>query len=475
MRSCRISKRPVSLTTRVMAFVAFTIGFSLLLIGSLVSTAVERHFEEQDTAELSTIAKVVGRALRNAEDDYSRMEEVLPQVLSEHHGSYFQVWDGENRLIYGSDEGELRGRINTLSPEFSDQVGRISLWQRDEKTYRGTIKLTQVGDRKYYIVTAIDMESHTQFLEGFHRSLWLIMALAGTATLFAAWVAIHQGHAPLRKLSETVREIQADRMHMRLDSETVPRELQNLVSSFNSMLGGLENSFLRLSNFSADIAHELRTPLTNILTQTQVVLGKPRSLDEYRELHFSNLEELELLGKMVNDMLWLAQSEHGLMKPVWEPLDIIKEVRELFDFFEVLAEEKHIQLLLEGQVLLLMGDRGMMRRAISNLLSNAIRHSPERESVKVRLDVSGEGQILLSVQNTGSEIPEKLLLRIFDRFYRVDPSRQRQSEGGGLGLAIVKSIVEAHGALINATSGQGLTCFKITFPPSSRCSKSEAP
>ena len=230
------------------------------------------------------------------------------------------------------------------------------------------------------------------------------------------------------------------------------------------MIGRLEDSFVRLSHFSADIAHELRTPLTNLITQTQVGLGKSRSLEEYRELLYSNLEEQERLTKMVNDMLWLAQSEHGLLKPVWEPLDLAREVRELFDFFEALAEEKHIQLVLEGKAPIIQGDRAMLRRALSNLLSNAIRHTPVGRSVLIRLDSSGEGRALLSVQNPGPEIPAEHLPRIFDRFYRVDPSRQRQSEGAGLGLAIVKSIVEAHEGNIAVISERGVTRFTISLP-----------
>ena len=464
MWSSRLGKHPLSLTARVMAFVALAIGLSLLVIGYLVDNAVKRHFAEQDADELEVMTRAVDRALRKTGDGSSHLGEALSHAISGHHGVYFQVWDKEKRLIYGPSANDFAKPINTFAPVSSIQVGNVYHWQGDGKTYRGTITQTQVGGQEYYIVTAIDMDAHIQFLENFRRSLWLIMLLAGMVTLLAAWYGVHQGHAPLRGLSEAMREIQADRLHVRLDSEAVPGELQNLVSSFNFMLGRLEDSFARLSHFSADIAHELRTPLTNIITQTQVVLGKSRSLDEYRELHYSNLEELERLAKMVNDMLWLAQSEHGLLKPVWESLDMAQEVRKLFDFFEALAEEKHIQLMLEGQAPKIKGDRAMLRRAMSNLLSNAIRHSPEGESVKVRLDVSDEGQVLLSVQNTGPEIPAEHLPRIFDRFYRVDPSRQRQSEGAGLGLAIVKSIVEAHYGSIDVSSDYGMTSFSICFP-----------
>ena len=459
-----VRRRPLSLNSRVMLFVAMAIGFSLLMIGYLVLNEVERHFAEQDADELVVITRAVEDALQSAKDQDSAPEGALARAVSGHHGVYFQVWDDAGRLVYGPEEGGPSPQENTYSPVSRIQVDNLYTWQTDGKTYRGTITHTRIEDQNYRIVAAIDMDFHIHFLENFRRSLWMIMVLAGAVTLLAAWYGVHQGHAPLRELSATMSDIQADRLHVRLDPNTVPRELQNLVCSFNHMIGRLEDSFVRLSYFSADIAHELRTPLTNLITQTQVGLGKSRSLEEYRELLYSNLEEQERLTKMVNDMLWLAQSEHGLLKPVWEPLDLAREVRELFDFFEALAEEKHIQLVLEGKAPIIQGDRAMLRRALSNLLSNAIRHTPVGRSVLIRLDSSGEGRALLSVQNPGPEIPAEHLLRIFDRFYRVDPSRQRQSEGAGLGLAIVKSIVEAHEGNIEVISERGVTRFTINLP-----------
>lgn len=459
----RTSRRPLSLISRVMAFVSLAIGLSLLMIGHLVQNAVERHFAEQDAEELVVITQAVERALRDAGSDTTRLTETLSRAVSGHHGVYFQVWDEDDRLIYGLQGADLSWPANTLAPVTAIHAGNLHSWQADGNTYRGAVTLAHTSEQEYRIVTAIDMSFHIHFLDDFRRSLWLIMVLAGAATLAAAWFGVHQGHAPLRGLSDTMRDIQADRLHVRLAPDTVPRELQNLVTSFNHMISRLEDSFTRLSHFSSDIAHELRTPLTNLITQTQVVLSKARSLDEYRELLYSNLEEQEHLAKMINDMLWLAKSEHGLLKPVWEPLELAREVRELFDFFEALAEEKHVRLALEGQAPPIRGDRAMLRRAISNLLSNAIRHTPTEESVLIRLGSSGENRVFLSVQNPGLTIPTKHMPKIFERFYRVEPSRTRQNEGAGLGLAIVKSIMEAHGGHVEVSSGQGVTTFTLYF------------
>lgn len=456
---------PLSLTARVMVFVALAIGISLILIGNLVLNAVERHFAEQDAEELAVINQAVLQALQST-DDPLQLPDTLSRAVSGHHGVYFQVWNSSGQLVFGTSGADFAQAIAALSPVKRIHAENLTTWHTDGNSYRGVVTRPVSDSREYRIATAIDMDFHLHFLQGFRRSLWLIMMLTGGVTLLAAWFGVHQGHAPLRGLSDNMRDIQADRLHVRLDLRTLPLELQDLATAFNQMIGRLEDSFTRLSHFSADIAHELRTPLTNLITQTQVALGKARTLDEYRELLYSNLEEQERLAKMVNDMLWLAKSDHGLLKPVQVPLDLASEVKELFDFFEALAEEKHITLSLEGHTLAVSGDRAMMRRAISNLLSNAIRHTPAGERIRIHLSTAANDTASLSVINPGPKIPAEHLPRVFDRFYRADPSRARQSEGAGLGLAIVRSIVEAHGGRVEAISDQHVTAFTLYLPGS---------
>ena len=363
----------------------------------------------------------------------------------------------------GAESGLAQaGRI--LTPTDVILPGNLQTWREGTKTYRGVLSQLEVSGQNYTIISAIDMSFHLQFLQDFRQSLLIIMSLAGVITLLAAGYGVHQAHAPLRGLSAKMGDIQADKLHVRLDPSAIPSELKDLVTSFNHMIGRLEDSFTRLSHFSADIAHELRTPLTNLITQTQVGLGKARTLEKYRELLYSNLEEQERLAKMVNDMLWLAKSDHGLLKPEQVPLNLTNEVNELFDFFEALAEERNIRLTLEGCAPMTMGDRAMLRRAISNLLSNAIRYTPPGKEVKVLLDNAPHHEVSLSVQNPGPMIPAEYLSHLFDRFYRVEPSRVRQGEGAGLGLAIVRSIVEAHGGHVEATSVRDKTSFTLFLP-----------
>ena len=411
------NRQPLSLTARVMVFVGLSIGLSLLLVGNLVLSAVERHFAEQDAAELAVMTEAVVRSLQDARNNPTRLREALSNAISGHHGVYFQVRDRQGVVLYGNPGADLSQAASFLIPVPAINADNLQTWHDDGKTFRGVLKQRDIMGGSYSVTTAIDIGFHLQFLRSLRRSLWLIMSLAGAVTLLAAWQGVHQAHAPLRGLSDRMEDIQADRLHVRLDPASIPSELQGLVTSFNHMIGRLEDSFTRLSHFSADIAHELRTPLTNLITQTQVGLGKARTTTEYRELLYSNLEE-----------------------------------------------QRQIRLAREGEAPTIQGDRAMVRRAISNLLSNAIRHTQSGGRVLVRLAKPSDHEVSLSVLNPGPEIPAEHLLHIFDRFYRVDPSRTRQSEGAGLGLAIVRSIVEAHGGRVEAASTSGNTSFTLFFP-----------
>lgn len=459
-----IKPHPLSLKARAMVSVGLAIGFSLVLIGSLVFSAVERHFSEQDAGELAVMTESVIKALENSGSEVLQQREALSNAVSGHHRVYFKVRDESGMTLYSSPGTNLSRTTDALTPVNEIRPDNLQSWEKNGQTFRGILTEKEISGENYQIISAINIDFHLQFLHNFRQNLWLIMGLAFIITLLAAWYGMYQAHAPLRRVSGKMGDIQVDRLDTRLAPSMVPSELRELVMSFNHMIGRLEDSFSRLSNFSADIAHELRTPLTNIITQTQVGLGKSRTPDEYRELLYSNLEEQENLARMVNDMLWLAKSDHGLIRLTQRPLDLTNEVNELFNFFEALAEEKEIILALEGKAPDIQGDQSMLRRAISNLLSNAIRHTPSGGIIRVRLQEISNHEVSLSVENTGSLVSDEDLNKIFDRFYRVDPSRTRESEGAGLGLAIAQSIVELHGGYVKAASNQNKTVFTLILP-----------
>jgi two-component system heavy metal sensor histidine kinase CusS len=233
------------------------------------------------------------------------------------------------------------------------------------------------------------------------------------------------------------------------------------------MLSRLEDSFRRLSDFSSDLAHEFKTPLSNMMMQTEVALSKSRSEEDYRETLYSGLEECDRLARTVSDMLFLAKADHGQVVPTIEIIDLATEVQELFEFYDAFVEERGVTLARQGSGVV-HGDRLMLRRAISNLLSNAVAHTAPGGQITVSLTSTTADVITLAVENPGPSIPSEHLPRLFDRFYRVDPARQRSRGGVGLGLAITKSIVTAHGGKMSVSSDHGITRFSMTLPTKAR-------
>jgi two-component system heavy metal sensor histidine kinase CusS len=313
------------------------------------------------------------------------------------------------------------------------------------------------------VAVSTDMTHHEHFMQSFRETLWTVMGLAALLTGFLGWVAARRGLAPLRDISAGAAGITANRLDQRLAVESIPVELAEVAQTLNEMLARLEESFRRLSDFSSDLAHELRTPVSNLLTQTQVTLSKARTLDDYQNVLASNAEEFERLSRMIADMLFLAKSDNKLIVPHREHVDLVAEVSSLFEFYEALVEEKGVRLGCSGCGTVL-GDRLMLRRAINNLLSNAVRHTPDHGRITVNVDDSEGSVVVLSVQNTGETVAPEHLPRLFDRFYRVDPSRQHFGEGAGLGLAITRSIIRAHGGDVSATSEAGVMRFEIRLP-----------
>lgn len=312
------------------------------------------------------------------------------------------------------------------------------------------------------VIIAVET-TETRKLRQEHAAVAALVAALGTvaSALLALFVA-RRGLAPLAQVAVRAGEVTAQRLGARLDLQHAPREVHGLAESINRMLERLEESFRALEQFSADIAHELRTPLNNLLTQTQVTLSRPRDAVEYQEALHSNLEELERLQHMVSDMLFLARADRGMIELRTEPIDLRAEVASVVDYFEAAAAEKSQEISVKGQARL-HGDRSLVRRAVTNLVSNAVRYSPG--SAQIALSVqSGPEWVSVEVSNPGGEIPASELKRLFSRFARRDESRGHALEGAGLGLAIVDSIMKLQGGTVHASSDRGIISFALRFP-----------
>lgn len=246
--------------------------------------------------------------------------------------------------------------------------------------------------------------------------------------------------------------------------EDAPAELSEMVLAFNEMLSRLEGSFERLTQFSSDIAHDLRTPINNLMIETQVTLRNPRQTSEYEALLTSNIEEYERLNRMIESMLFLARADNAQISLSRQAISLNQELRHIAEYFSGMAEERHLHIDAGGEGTI-MADQVLLRRAISNLVMNAIQHSPRGGEIALRSSEQLVGKVVISVTNSGVGIPGDLLPRIFDRFYRADSARSGSHSSSGLGLAIVKSIASLHGGDVRVESAQGgLTTFYLELP-----------
>ncbi len=461
-------RRPLSLSLRLSLLFGIAAAGILVVFGWVISRSTEMHFEAADTSELEIITDTVILALTSAasKKDLARIKGRFDDILVGHHSASLYIVEAEQGLIYASSGPDLSSLVNLRDHLSGD--GTLRTWTVGSHRYRVLIRSidtdNQPTKRRYTVAVAVPMDFHLQFFDAFRRTLWLTILACIAIMSLVGWIVARRGHAPLRDIVDRMRQISANELDNRLLPETMPNELVDLAVSFNDMLERVDDAFQRLSDFSSNIAHEIRTPVTNLMTQAQVALTRSRSTDEHREILYSNIEEYERIAQMIGDMLFMAKADHGLQQEETTRIDIASEVQELFDYYDGWAEERGVSLTLEGAAIV-VGDRRMLRRALGNLLSNAIRHTPSGKAVRVVLGLLQES-ISIAIENPGDEIPADHFPKLFDRFHRVDPSRQRDGDGAGLGLAIVKSIVDAHCGVIEVSSSGGLTRFEILLPGS---------
>jgi two-component system heavy metal sensor histidine kinase CusS len=344
----------------------------------------------------------------------------------------------------------------------------LNQWTSSGRQFRGVTAAIPTQIPAYPPVTiglAIDIGNHEVFVSRFEGTLAFYTIGAAIVSGLLGWFAVRRGLIPLRLLSERAAAVTVSELHERIPVESVPIELADLAVTLNEMLDRLELAFQRLLAFSSDIAHELRTPISNLMTETHVALSQARDDDTYRNILVSNAEEFDRLSRMISDMLLLAKADDGLMLPSRECVVLENEVRDLFDFYDALAEERRIELRAVGSGEV-QGDRLMLRRALSNLLSNAMRYTPAGGYIGVYIH-SDSRAIRIVVENPGEAIEAAQLPHLFDRFFRADKARVHGNlDGTGLGLAITKAIVTAHEGQVSVSSCRGITRFTLTFPNS---------
>jgi two-component system, OmpR family, heavy metal sensor histidine kinase CusS len=442
----------------------FTIAAGLLLacgLGIFYSIVV-RHAVAEDNSVLADKMFALSTDLReNGPENLA--EELTARPAGQHTPYWIRILDAQGRAIAETPQMDrlLPIQIFPTGQEPADAV-------RTRKDYRSARRLFSLvafnehsASNAYTLQLAQDRSSDEQVERNF--ALLFVAVLFGgvMASALIAIVVTRRGLRPLREMTESLHRIGPDQLKERIGSTGWPRELQPLAIAFDQMLKRLDDSFTRLSQFSADLAHELRTPIANMLGEAQVALTRDRTAADYRETVESTVAECERLSRIVDNLLFVARADAASEPIARKQFDARAEVEKIAEFYQTVADDRHVSIRCSGNGQI-YADPDLFDRAVGNLLDNALRFTPENGSIQIALR-ERETDFEVAISDNGCGIAAQHLPRVFDRFYRAESSRS--SDGAGLGLALVKSIVDLHGgsALIESELGRGTT-VKLVFP-----------
>ena len=461
--------KPVSLSMRL--------GLTVSILGALlvVFLAVLAFFAL--THELDKLAKnSLINKMEQVEHSLSLYDDTA-DVNSKPHSLLDQVMGHDNLNLTIYDLKNLRTPLLKFGPGLSDPrtefkaataaVDKVSYSTNSDGEGRHFLTASKLIPLKngvsVPVLLSMDCANDEALLSAYLRSTIIALPLLLILIGASAWAVVQQGLSPLREFRKVAAMISAQDLNHRLSVVKMPQELSELAHGINFMLHRLDSGIQQLSQFSDDLAHELRSPITNLMGKAQVTLSRERPAEEYKAVLESCTEELGRVTRIVSDMLFLAQVSHPAALVPFETITLEDEAFKVVDLFSLSAEEKRITLNVTGTGKTI-GDRLMIQRAISNLLSNAIRHCPAGQSISIVIENYAK-QVSLLVGNPGAGIEPQHLLHLFDRFYRIDTSRSRAEGGTGLGLAIVRSIMNLHQGTADVQSMPGsMTVFRLSFP-----------
>ena len=452
--------RTDSIALRLSGLFALVALAVFLLIGWALYLQVDKSMDLLPQAEVDARYSVLESAVNRYGnlEHWGRIKNKLTLLGEEDKRLRFWVVSADPAYEFGAPDERVRrfaqGPLGMRDLKLADHpfAFKVLVSEFPAKEQRPTLRF----------LTAIDTETfwHTQ-----HSLLIALVSLACVGVVLASmlgyWVA-RIGLRPLASLSLEARKLTPPRLSGRLQLSPLPPELEHFVTSFNSTLERVEQAYSRLESFNADVAHELRSPLTNLIGQTQVALTRGRSAEHYFEVLQSNLEELERLRSIINDMLFLASADQGSKATELTRVSLAEEVATTLDYLDFILEDARVKVRVQGDASVPI-DKSHLRRALINLLHNAVQHTEPGQVIQVDIQAAVD-HVSISVANPGAQIAEEHLPRLFERFYRVDASRSNSGANHGLGLAIVKAIALMHGGTVFVNSHQGVNTFGIHLP-----------
>jgi two-component system, OmpR family, heavy metal sensor histidine kinase CusS len=441
-------------------YVLAGLALVVLVTASLYSVLVTELQKSTDLF-LADKVHVLRTMLHERPDDWDGLREEieLESAARRYQQFYIRLLDQQNVTLL-------------TTPGMAEQLDLLQLTAQTQSRPDHAERMNGKNARLFYVMStgaavggssqtdtvqiAIDVSQQEALLMRYRHRFWVI--LLGTLAIFplVGYQIARRGIRPVKEVATIARQISSKNLHERIQPEGYPSELASLAVTFNKMLDGLEESFERISRFSADIAHDLRTPVNNIRGSAEVALARARTVDEYREVLGSCLEEAVRLSDLISDLLFLARAESPLAHLHRENINVGELLSGIREYYEAPAADRGVSLstVVPNEPVIAHLDRTLLQRAVGNLVSNALAHTPPGKSVVLGASLEPTA-LRIEVSDAGAGIPAEALPRVFDRFFRVDESRSQASGGTGLGLAIVQSIMVLHGGNVEIASKVG--------------------
>jgi len=463
-----------SLTLRMSVFVSAAITVIVLGVSAMMYAELVRQLHHREEAELrddlqiqrDTLEYLTGKRIPSTQWQYEWRE------YQEAHQKFAWQLRGADGKVQAASANPAAFAQALTNPVAAGKFVRIETGQRSFLVLDMAVDTPgpealeihgpALGARGAVLRGAIDITRNRHLLDAYRNKLSAVVGIAIALSAAIAWLLARRGLAPVRAMSREIGRINAEQLHARIAREDWPAELRALAGSFDEVLARLERSFEQLARFSSDIAHEFRSPVNNLVAAASVTLARARTPAEYQNTLEVVVEEGSRLSRMVASMLFLARADNAEQHVHPELLALGDEFRKLVEFYGIAAEEQGVTLTADGDCELL-ADPLLLRRALSNLLSNALRYTPHGGTVRLLAERQRDG-VMVAVRDDGAGIAANHLPHLFDRFYRADAARS-STESTGLGLAVVRSIAELHGgrAEVESSPGKGST-FTLHFP-----------
>ncbi len=457
--------RQGSIATRLTVWYALLSVVLIASAGSILYWAAVNHLRQEDDKLLAAKIAEMRAVLVLHHNGYEALREEVEQEATTFQGIYLRVLNAQGDIIAESPASITTAGGGSLFASARFQVdGHGRDWVAGNgKMYRVMSSSFETGSR-YTVHAAMSLLKDKQFLAAYRNTLLLAILFVLAVAIAAGYLIARRGLRPASQLAAIVDELGAGHLHRRVGDQIWPAELRPLATNFDHLLARLEDSFARISRFSANIAHELRTPLHILRGEAEIALSRGRSREDYRACIESAVDEYDRLSRLVDGLLFLASTEQPDKQLEKQSLDLAQEINAVCAFYQAMADELDIVLLAAGRGRL-VADSSLLRRALGNLVANALHHTPAGGRVVVAVKTARDHVVEIVVSDTGCGIAAEYLPRIFDRFYRIDGTRPRQGQSTGLGLAIVRSIMQLHDGTVSIDSeADHGTTVTLTFP-----------